>query len=115
MNDSFTGMILLAILAALAWFWFDSLRARELALRSGARACADINVQFLDQSVSVDQLRLGRDARGQLTFRRVFSFDFSDNGADRRRGKIVILGRYVQSITLESADGTALITGESSR
>ncbi len=115
MTDSLTGIILLAMLAALAWFWFDSLRARELALRTGARACADINVQFLDQSVSVDQLRLGRDGRGQLTFRRVFSFDFSDNGADRRRGKIVILGRHVQSIALESADGTALITGGSGR
>jgi hypothetical protein len=114
-TESFTGIVLLATLAALAWFWFDSLRARELALRTGARACADINVQFLDQSVSVDQLRLGRDARGQLQLRRVFSFDFSDNGADRRRGKIVILGQYVQSITLVSADGTALITGGSER
>jgi hypothetical protein len=115
MTDSVTGILLLAILAALAWFWFDSLRARELALRSGARACADINVQFLDQSVSVDQLRFGRDARGQLSFRRVFPFDFSDNGADRRRGKIVMLGRYVQSITLENADGSALITGDANR
>ena len=115
MTDSFTGLILLAVFAALGWFWFDSLRARELALRTGARACADINVQFLDQSVSVEQLRLGRDARGQLTFRRVFSFDFSDNGADRRRGKIVIDGQYVRSVTLENADGTALITGESGR
>ena len=115
MSDSVTGAVLLAILAGLAWFWFDSLRARELALRTGARDCTDINVQFLDQSVSVDQLRLGRDARGQLNFRRVFSFDFSDNGADRRRGKIVILGRYVQSVTLENADGTALITTDSTR
>ena len=115
MTDSLTGIILLALFAALAWFWFDSLRARELALRTGARAYADINVQFLDQSVSVDWLRLGRDARGQLQLRRVFSFDFSDNGADRRRGKIVILGQYVQSVTLESADGTALITSDSSR
>ncbi|MBI3775586.1 MAG: DUF3301 domain-containing protein [Gammaproteobacteria bacterium] len=110
-----TGIILLVILAGIAWFWFDSLRARELALRTGARACAGINVQFLDQSVSVEQLRLGRDAGGQLVFRRLFSFDFSGNGADRRRGRIVILGRSVQSVTLESADGSALITGESSR
>ena len=115
MTDSLTGIFLLTIIGALAWFWFDSLRARELALRSGARACAEINVQFLDQSVSVDQLRLGRDARGQLNFRRVFSFEFSGDGADRRRGKIVILGGYVQSITLENSDGTALITSEPER
>lgn len=115
MTDSFAGIFVLGVLAALAWFWFDSLRARELALRTGARACADINVQFLDQSVSVEQLRFGRDTRGQLTFRRVFSFDFSDSGADRRRGKIVIVGRQVQSVTLENADGTALITGEPGR
>lgn len=113
MTDSLTGIFLLLILAGLAWFWFDSLRARELALRSGARACAGIDVQFLDQSVSVESLRLARNAAGQLTFRRVFSFDFSGSGADRRRGKIVILGRYVQTITLENADGTSLITGGS--
>jgi len=115
MTDSLTGIILLALFAALAWFWFDSLRARELALRTGARACADINVQFLDQSVSVDQLRLGRDARGQLQLRRVFSFDFSDNSADHRHGKIVILEQYMQSVALESANSTTLITNGSNK
>lgn len=105
-----SSLVVLAILGALIWFWIDSLRARELALATGARACAEIQTQFLDQSVSVARLRLARNSQGRLVFRRTFSFEFSDNGADRRHGEIVVLGRRVQSVVLENPEGGSIIT-----
>lgn len=91
----------LAVIAAGAWFWADSLRARERALAAGRRACERNGLQFLDETVAGAGLRLARDAGGQLRFRRVFSFEFSDNGNNRRNGSVVILGAEVEDLHLE--------------
>ena len=37
--------------AALAWFWSDSLKARERALAAGQLACARHGLQFLDEKI----------------------------------------------------------------
>jgi hypothetical protein len=96
-----TGLVLLAAIAAVVWFWIDSLGAREAAIAAGQRACAQINVQFLDQSVAVRRLGVGRDPRGRLLLRRVFVFEFSSDGGDRRRGRVVTLGRRVEAVNLD--------------
>jgi hypothetical protein len=101
-----TAIVLLALLAAIVWFWIDSLGARETAVAAGQRACAQINVQFLDQSVAAGRVRLGRDPRGRLQFRRVFLFEFSRDGGDRRRGRVVTLGRRVETINLDQDQHT---------
>lgn len=100
------GIVLLSILGAAVWFWMDSLAAREMAISAGQRACAQINVQFLDQSVAVRRIRLGRDPRGHLKFRRLFVFEFSNDGGDRRHGRVTVLGRRVESINLDQDQHT---------
>jgi hypothetical protein len=102
-------LILLALLGAAVWFWFDSLAAREVAIAAGSRACAELNFQFLDQSVAVARLGLGRNAYGHLQLRRVFAFDYSSDGADRWRGRVVVLGRRVESLTLDHHSGTTIL------
>jgi hypothetical protein len=102
-------VIILALLGAALWFWFDSLAAREIAIRAGSRACSELNLQFLDQSVAVARLGAGRNPYGQLQLRRVFTFDYSSDGADRWRGRVVVLGRYVESITLDHHGGTTIL------
>ena len=42
--------LLLVLLAALVWLWFDSMRARERALASGKRACERDGLMFLDET-----------------------------------------------------------------
>jgi hypothetical protein len=46
-------------------------------------------------------LRLARNEDGELRIRRVFVFEFSDNGNNRRRGSVVVLGAQVQDLYLE--------------
>ena len=91
---------ILLIVAALA-FWIDSLRARERALAAGRAACECYGVQLLDETVAASALRLARDRDGRLRIRRVFAFEFSDTGNNRRHGSVVILGAEVQDLQLE--------------
>ena len=91
----------LAALALLAWLWFDSMRARERALRAGSRACERDRLQFLDETVECVSLRPARDENGRIALRRVYRFEFSDNGDNRRAGSIVMLGGEVESLTME--------------
>ena len=94
-----TAAILALVL--LLVFWADSLRARERALAAGRAACERYGVQLLDETVAPSALRLARNAEGRLRIRRVFSFEFSDTGNNRRHGSVVILGAEVQDLHLE--------------
>jgi hypothetical protein len=91
----------LALLAALVWLWFDSMRARERALALGKRACARDGLMFLDETVACVALGFARDDRGRLALRRTYAFEFSDTGNNRRSGSIVMLGGEVESLHTE--------------
>lgn len=94
-------LLLLLSLAALGWFWFDSLRALEVARNAGKRACNSAGVQFLDDTVAGIALALGRDESGHRRLRRTYRFEFSDTGDNRLEGRLVLLGARVESVTLE--------------
>ncbi len=91
--------LLLVGLAALAWFWWDSLQKRELAVRAARAVCERSSVQFLDDSVALSKMRLRRDANQRARLYREYSFDYSSMGEDRQAGRVYLLGE-----TLLSAD-----------
>ena len=93
--------IALAVLAAAALLWADSLRARERAVRAGRDACSRYGLQFLDETVSFSRMRLARDDEGHVKIARTYTFEFSDTGNNRRDGAIVMLGGEVQDLQLE--------------
>ena len=90
-----------AALAALAWLWYDSMRARERAVAAGQAACARERLQFLDETVECTSVKPARNQAGQLVLRRVYRFEFSDDGSLRRSGQIVMLSGEVESLTME--------------
>ncbi|MFM9967048.1 MAG: DUF3301 domain-containing protein [Burkholderiales bacterium] len=92
---------LLMAFAALIWFWFDSLKVRERALVVGPRACERSGLQFLDQTVECVSLKLARNDEGRIVIRRVYRFEFTDNGESRRAGSIVMMGSEVASLYME--------------
>jgi len=95
------NVVALVGLSALAWLWYDSMRARERAVAAGQAACARDALQFLDETVECVSLRPARNEGGRLVLRRVYRFEFSDDGAHRRGGSIVMLGSEVESLTME--------------
>ncbi|HEX7455070.1 MAG TPA: DUF3301 domain-containing protein [Gallionella sp.] len=95
------SLLFLLLLAALVWFWFDSLRALEVARNTGKRACSDANVQFLDDTVASIALALARDKSGRRVLRRTYRFEFSETGNTRLEGRLILLGDKIESVTLE--------------
>ena len=102
--------LLMAGIVALAWFWYDSRRAAELAIKLCQRACRDMNLQLLDETVAVAGLGLSRDQDGRLKILRRFRFQFSVNGVDRHAGRATMLGTHMESVQLDMPDGTTFIT-----
>ena len=95
------SLLFLLLLAALVWFWFDSLRALEVARKMGKRACGDANVQFLDDTVANISLALARDKSGRRVLRRSYRFEFSETGNTRLEGSVIVLGDKIESVTME--------------
>lgn len=87
--------------AALAWYWMDALRSKEIARAAGLRACQQAEAQFLDDTVELTKLRLRRDARGQLAVYREYRFEFTRNHDYRLRGEMAMLGRRVVRLALD--------------
>jgi len=97
----FTDLLFILLLAALAGFWLDSLRALETARNAGKRACNSAGVQFLDDTVSVTALTLRRNAVGHMAIRRTYRFEFSDTGDNRLEGTLVLMGALVESVEMD--------------
>ncbi len=96
MNPSLGWLMVCACGAFGIWFWFDSLAAREAACRIGRQTCQRANTQFLDDTVSLKRLRLGRDADGHLCLLRTYQFDYTDTGTQREQGTIAMLGHHFE-------------------
>ena len=101
MWEDLSELAALALLFAGLAFWIDSLRARERAIAAGRAACERNGLQLLDETVSGASTRLARDGDGQIRIRRVFVFEFSDTGNNRRRGSITLLGAEIQDVYTE--------------
>ncbi|MBI3373937.1 MAG: DUF3301 domain-containing protein [Betaproteobacteria bacterium] len=97
MAEAFALLLLAAAVAA----WIDSLGAREAALEAGREACARYGLQFLDDTVAFAKLRLLRDEEGRMRLVRLYSFEFSEDGANRRSGAIQVHGRDAEDVQLE--------------
>ena len=104
MSDLDLILTLLA-LGLLAWFWADSLRAREHALEVCRRACDKVNAQLLDETVALRRLSLARDHHGHTVWRRTYNFEYSLDGAQRLRGSVVLRGRAVETVAIRSPEG----------
>lgn len=97
----------LLIFVAAAWFWWDSLRARDVALDGARKACDAEGVQLLDWTVAMRRMRLGRDGEGNRGFQRTYEFEFSDTGNNRIKGSITVIGHQILSLNLPVIEAPA--------
>ena len=91
--------IVLCILL-LGWFWSDSLRAREAGMNAVREACAAEGLQWLDENIACVQTRIQRDRFGRLGLLRIYQFEFSDTGENRRLGSVQVHGQDVVFLSL---------------
>lgn len=93
---------LLSLLAMLAGgcLWFDSFKSREAGMRAVRAACAAEELLLLDDTVALASLRPARDDVGRLRLRRVYRFEFSDTGNNRRDGEVTLIGSELLTLHL---------------
>ncbi|HEU4655671.1 MAG TPA: DUF3301 domain-containing protein [Steroidobacteraceae bacterium] len=94
---------LLALLLAVgfvAWFWQNSLGARERANAAALEACQQLGLQFLDGTVAFARISVARGG-GFFRLKRTYVFDYTATSIERRQGFVVLLGNDVQSVGYE--------------
>jgi hypothetical protein len=90
----------LLVMLAGGWFWLDSFKAREAGMAAARAACAAENLLLLDDTVALGALRPARDDEGRLRLRRVYHFEYSDTGDNRRHGRVTLLGSELLMVHL---------------
>jgi hypothetical protein len=95
-------MILLAVAAIGAWWHL--MQGRQRARAAAGSVCANNGVQLLDDTVSLSSVTWERSGRRSHVILR-YGFEFTTNGARRRRGSVQITSRNAMNVTLELDDG----------
>jgi len=92
------------------WFWLDSARSREIATGICRRACKQRKVQLLDQTVALARLSLRWTPQG-IRIRRVFRFDYSDEGVGRNVGHLTLVGIALEEFSMGLPGDAAAANG----
>lgn len=95
-------LLLIAFIIFMFWFWKGSMATREIALAVAKRACADMDVQFLDDTVSIEKLKLCRNQRGTMALCRLYTFEFSQSGEARYLGRIYMNSLNINDVILDT-------------
>jgi len=95
---SWSALALLVLAGVLAWFWQDSLAARERANSVAMEACERLSLQFLDGTVAFARIGWTRVAGGWIALRRTYVFDYTANSIERLQGFVVLIGHRVDTV-----------------
>jgi hypothetical protein len=98
MELSWSLLLLLVLMLATAWFWHDSLGAREQANRSAFETCQGLGAQLLDGTVSFRRISTVRTDGGPLRLQRTYVFEYTIDGASRLQGTVILIGGAVDSV-----------------
>lgn len=100
MELSWALLALLSAILGVAWFWHDSLGARERANEAALETCRSTGAALLDGTVAFRRLQPVRVDGGPLQLRRTYVFDYSRDGVTRQQGFVVMTGRRVDTVGL---------------
>jgi hypothetical protein len=104
MELGWTALAFIIVAAAVAWFWQDSLAARERANAAAIEACERLSLQFLDGTVAFARIAFSRGGSGAITLRRTYVFDYTANSIERRQGFVLLMGQRVESVGYEQEE-----------
>ncbi len=84
------------------WFWVESMHVREIATAAVKQFCTYQGLQLLDDAVAFTSIRIERNHRGKLSLHRTYRFEFSDSGANRLTGSVVMIGKQPGPMHVEA-------------
>jgi hypothetical protein len=90
----------LVVLVTGGWFLWDGLKAREAANAAMRFACKTEGLLFLDDTVGLESVWPVRNDEGRVRLRRIYGFEYSDTGQNRRKGTMTMVGHRVSALYL---------------
>jgi hypothetical protein len=92
-------LLLIILILAGIWYWWDTQQCNEIALSVCSRKCEAASLQLLDATVTRQRSWLRRGPNGSVQICRLYSFEYSgDQSVDygqRQQGYIVLIGSQV--------------------
>jgi hypothetical protein len=86
--------------AVLVFVWRASVEARAIAFHAAHEACERAGLQLLDGTVVFKSWRAGRVAGAGFQLHRTYLFDYSEDGATRRQGFVILRGQQIEIVGL---------------
>ena len=97
-----TSLALLLLIVVLVWFWQVSLQCRDIAIVTARETCKRQGVQFLDGTASLQTIRLYFKRGSGPGIKRTYTFDYSEDGIERRTGCIIMHNAQISSVLTDS-------------
>ena len=94
-------LLWLTLLIATCFYWFDTTKAKENAITHARKACRDMNLQFLDDSVVRTHSAIRRGVSGHAVIERTFGFEFTIDGYSRKTGYLQLSGHRLKTLELD--------------
>ena len=98
------ALLLLVAAGTLAGVWAWSTAGRERVTAEADRLCQELGLQKLDDSVALRAVQLRRHW-GALRLVRIYRFEFTTNGQDRRGGDVALLAGQPWWAVVHTAEG----------
>lgn len=108
-------ILLIFLILAGIWYWWDTLQCNELALRVCQLKCNQAGLQLLDATVTRQRTWLRRGSNSFLQICRMYSFEYnSDTKSEwmmadfggRELAYIVLIGKQVVETNIPSQSGS---------
>lgn len=94
-------IFLLMLICLGFYYWVNSQKIREIALKAARAECKKMELQLLDGSVSLKSMKPVRSEQGYFVLQRQYQFEFSATGEERYQGKISLKANRVTSIHMQ--------------
>ena len=89
------------IVAVMYLFWNKQQQARVLASKVVRKHCELQGLQLLDDTLTLDGYQLNKRGAGWALIR-CYHFEFSSTGEERYAGSILLAGRRVEQLELDT-------------
>ena len=104
-----TSIFLLLICIVIVWYYFS--RIREDLTSKARLICQRLDVQLLDQSVSLKRFYINKDDNKNTAFFFEYQFEISQNGVDRFKSSAFLKNQKIERIIIYHPDGNIITYG----
>ena len=100
------NIVVVLVLAGGVWYFFDAMRARELATSVVREYCKQSSLQFLDGTVGLKTVKLSLEG-GRPHLKRRYEFHYSESNHSRNIGLVTIDGINVENFIIPNKSSSS--------